>query len=192
MNRSCNFLVFGFWFRHKPFEYNEHLLHNITLQNIHFQLKILSFPCIQCLKRFVEHFTENSDFSLWSGFQPCIQNCWIELQTESEYSRKNISNSNWILLGTQSNPLELIKIIPFLETVAGEALSIFCGSNIILQVGDIFKRSPFASVNVLLSSKTEFKFSIQILSTGPSSTSQTYSSFGRCIELEHSYNASRT
>lgn len=49
------------------------------------------------------------------------------------------------------------------------------GSNMILQFGDMFNRSPLANVNVLLSSSTEFKFSIQMLSTGPSSTSQTYS-----------------
>lgn len=55
----------------------------------------------------------------------------------------------------------------------------FCGSKMILQVGDILKRSPFASVSVLLSSKTEFKFSIQMESTGPSSTSQTYSSIDK-------------
>lgn len=62
--------------------------------------------------------------------------------------------------------------MPFLETVAGEALSIFSGSNITLHVAAIGNRSPFANVSVLLSSKTEFRFSIQILSTGPSSTSQ--------------------
>lgn len=59
----------------------------------------------------------------------------------------------------------------FAIPVAGEALSMLCGSKIILQVGDIDKRSPLANVNVLLSSKTEFRFSIQILSTGPSRTS---------------------
>lgn len=46
------------------------------------------------------------------------------------------------------------------------------GSNIILEVGDMLSRSPLARVKVLLSSKTEFKFSIQIESTGPSSTNQ--------------------
>ena len=39
-----------------------------------------------------------------------------------------------------------------------------------LQQGDIGIRSPFARVNVLLSSRTEFKFSIHIASTGPSRT----------------------
>lgn len=71
--------------------------------------------------------------------------------------------------------------MPFRETVAGEALSTFCGSKIILQDGLMLKRSPFASVNVLLSSNTEFKFSIQMLSTGPSSTSHTNSS--KCKDL---------
>ena len=65
--------------------------------------------------------------------------------------------------------------IPFLDTVAGEALSILWGSNIILQFGAIGIRSPLAKVKVLLSSRTEFKFSIQMASTGPSSTSQTCS-----------------
>lgn len=66
--------------------------------------------------------------------------------------------------------------MPFLETVAGEALSMLWGSKIILQVGDIGIRSPFARVNVLLSSNTEFKFSIQMASTGPSRINQTCSS----------------
>ena len=60
----------------------------------------------------------------------------------------------------------------YLETVAGEALSILCGSNTILQLVAMGIRSPFANVNVLLSSSTLFKFSIQIASTGPSSTIQ--------------------
>lgn len=66
--------------------------------------------------------------------------------------------------------------IPFLETVAGEALSILEGSKIILVLGFIGIRSPFARVSVLLSSRTEFKFSIHIASTGPSKTIHIYSS----------------
>lgn len=62
--------------------------------------------------------------------------------------------------------------MPLRETVAGEALSMLCGSNTTLQLGAIGIRSPFASVRVLLSSKTEFRFSIQMASTGPSSTIQ--------------------
>lgn len=62
--------------------------------------------------------------------------------------------------------------MPHLETVAGEALSMLCGSKMILQYGDMGSRSPFARVRVRLSSSTEFKFSIQSESTGPSSTSQ--------------------
>jgi len=65
--------------------------------------------------------------------------------------------------------------IPFLDTVAGEALSMLWGSKIILQVGAMESLSPLARVKVLLSSSTEFRFSIQILSTGPSNTSQTCS-----------------
>jgi hypothetical protein len=60
----------------------------------------------------------------------------------------------------------------YLETVAGEALSILCGSNTTLQRGAIGIRSPLAKVNVLLSSSTLLRFSIQIASTGPSSTIQ--------------------
>ena len=59
---------------------------------------------------------------------------------------------------------------PFLETVAGDALSMLWGSNTTFVFGAMVIRSPLASVSVLLSSKTEFKFSIQIASTGPSKT----------------------
>jgi len=63
--------------------------------------------------------------------------------------------------------------IPFLDTVAGDALSMLCTSKMILQLGAIGIRSPLASVRVLLSSSTELRFSIQMASTGPSSNSQT-------------------
>ena len=72
--------------------------------------------------------------------------------------------------------------MPFLETVAGEALSIFDGSKTTLHVEDIGILSPLASVRVLLSSSTEFKFSIQMASTGPSNISQTCSP-----KTEHMY-----
>eukprot|EP00982_Pelagococcus_subviridis_P015901 31437-Pelagococcus_subviridis.AAC.1 len=62
------------------------------------------------------------------------------------------------------------KMIPARETVAGDALFRFSGSNIAFIAPDICTRSPFASVRTLLSSSTVFKFSIQIASTGPSST----------------------
>jgi hypothetical protein len=65
--------------------------------------------------------------------------------------------------------------IPLRDTVAGEALSMLCGSKIILQLGAMRILSPLAKVKVLLSSKTEFKFSIQIASTGPSRTSHIFS-----------------
>lgn len=58
--------------------------------------------------------------------------------------------------------------MPILDTVAGEAFSILCTSNSSLQVGAMGMRSPLARVSVLLSSNTEFKFSIQMASTGPS------------------------
>jgi hypothetical protein len=54
--------------------------------------------------------------------------------------------------------------------VAGLALSRFSTSKTILQFSVIGILSPFARVNILLSSKTVFKFSIQIASTGPSQT----------------------
>ncbi|KAK2185975.1 hypothetical protein NP493_215g01007 [Ridgeia piscesae] len=67
--------------------------------------------------------------------------------------------------------------MPFLDTVAGEALSTLWGSKMTLQFGDIGIRSPLAKVKVLLSSSTELRFSIQMASTGPSSTSQMCSPF---------------
>lgn len=75
-------------------------------------------------------------------------------------------------MGIQVSTEELMNTMPLRETVAGEALSMLCGSNTTLQLGAIGIRSPFASVRVLLSSKTEFRFSIQMASTGPSSTIQ--------------------
>lgn len=61
-----------------------------------------------------------------------------------------------------------MKTIPTRLTVAGDALSTLSGSKTNLQFGDITIRSPLAKVRVLLSSSTEFKFSIQTASTGPS------------------------
>ena len=67
----------------------------------------------------------------------------------------------------------LISITPYyLETVAGEALSMLWGSKTTLQLGAIGIRSPFASVSVLLSSNRLLRFSIQMASTGPSKTIQ--------------------
>ncbi|CAF3341878.1 unnamed protein product [Rotaria sp. Silwood2] len=61
-----------------------------------------------------------------------------------------------------------LNIIPQRDTVAGDALSILCTSNISLTFDAIDIRSPFANVNSLLSSNTELRFSIHIASTGPS------------------------
>ena len=69
----------------------------------------------------------------------------------------------------------LMNTMPFLDTVAGDALSMLCTSKMILQFGAMEIRSPFAKVKVLLSSSTELRFSIQMASTGPSSTSHTCS-----------------
>lgn len=78
-------------------------------------------------------------------------------------------------MGLQLRADELMNTIPTLDTVAGEALSILCTSNTSLQQGDMVIRSPLARVRVLLSSRTEFKFSIQMASTGPSRTIQMFS-----------------
>lgn len=78
-------------------------------------------------------------------------------------------------MGLQLRADELMNTIPTLDTVAGEALSMLCTSNTSLQQGDMVIRSPLARVRVLLSSRTEFKFSIQMASTGPSRTIQMFS-----------------
>lgn len=75
-------------------------------------------------------------------------------------------------IGLQLSTEELMKTMPLRETVAGEALSMLCGSKTILQLGAMGIRSPLASVSVRLSSSTEFRFSIQMASTGPSRTIQ--------------------
>ena len=75
-------------------------------------------------------------------------------------------------MGLQSRPELLMYTMPLRDTVAGEALSMLWGSKMILQFGAMGMRSPLASVSVLLSSSTEFRFSIQMASTGPSRTSQ--------------------
>ena len=62
--------------------------------------------------------------------------------------------------------------IPLRDTVAGDALSMLWGSNMILHWGDMGIRSPLARVKVLLSSSTLLRFSIQMASTGPSNTIQ--------------------
>lgn len=64
--------------------------------------------------------------------------------------------------------------MPILEMVAGLALSTLSGSKTNLQLEAITIRSPLARVNVLLSSRTEFKFSIHTASTGPSKTNLNY------------------
>lgn len=77
----------------------------------------------------------------------------------------------------------LTKTMPIRETVAGEALSILSGSKTSFEFGDIIIRSPFARVSVLLSSSTEFKFSIHTASTGPSSTIHINSFFFNIVDL---------
>jgi len=70
--------------------------------------------------------------------------------------------------GLQPKSVGDTKIIPHLETVAGDALLRFSTSNTILQFSDIGILSAFAKVRILLSSNTVLRFSIQIASTGPS------------------------
>lgn len=64
----------------------------------------------------------------------------------------------------------LMKTIPIREIVAGLALSTLSGSKRSLEFAAIIILSPLANVNVLLSSNTEFRFSIHTASTGPSKT----------------------
>ncbi len=71
-----------------------------------------------------------------------------------------------------------------LDTVAGDALSMSCGSKMSLQLTIMGSLSPLASVSVLLSSSTEFRFSIHSGSTGPSKTSQMCSPFLACVAGE--------
>lgn len=75
-------------------------------------------------------------------------------------------------MGLQLSTEELMNTMPLRDTVAGDALSMLCGSKTTLQLGAMGIRSPFANVRVRLSSKTELRFSIQIASTGPSRTIQ--------------------
>lgn len=79
----------------------------------------------------------------------------------------------------------LMNTIPMRDIVAGEALSTLSGSKTNLLFGIMIIRSPLASVKVWLSSKTEFKFSIQTASTGPSRTIQRLSVFFVCVDLLH-------
>ena len=89
-----------------------------------------------------------------------------------------------LMIGFQSSTELLMNTMPLRDTVAGDALSILCTSKIILQFGAIGIRSPLAKVKVLLSSRTELRFSIQIASTGPSSNSQMWSP---CNETGHQW-----
>ena len=81
-----------------------------------------------------------------------------------------LTSFSTLTIGLQSMTDELMYTIPLRDTVAGEALSILCGSNTTLHCGDMGMRSPLANVSVLLSSSTLLRFSIQMASTGPSRT----------------------
>lgn len=81
--------------------------------------------------------------------------------------------------------------MPHLETVAGEALLRSSTSNTNFTVSAIGKRSPFGKVKILLSSRTVFKLSIHMVSTGPSQTIQ-YFLFCFYFELYISHNFEKT
>lgn len=75
-----------------------------------------------------------------------------------------------------SYPKSLAEIYtcPHLDTVAGDALFRFSTSKTSLHCSVIGIRSPLARVRILLSSRTVFRFSIQMASTGPSQVSHTF------------------
>mmetsp|Transcript_38163 Transcript_38163/g.49388 ORF Transcript_38163/g.49388 Transcript_38163/m.49388 type:complete len:204 (+) Transcript_38163:889-1500(+) len=79
----------------------------------------------------------------------------------------------------------LIYKIPARLTVAGLAFFKVSTSNIILQFSVIGIRSPLAKVKILLSSRTVFKSSIQIASTGPSIISHVMKALFLPLALAH-------
>mmetsp|Transcript_27606 Transcript_27606/g.40737 ORF Transcript_27606/g.40737 Transcript_27606/m.40737 type:complete len:245 (-) Transcript_27606:3092-3826(-) len=88
--------------------------------------------------------------------------------------------------GAQSNSVSLTYMIPARETVAGEAFTNVSTSNMILTLSVIGMRSPFAKVKILLSSRTVFRSSIQIASTGPSAIIHVLYALFRLLYLAHS------
>lgn len=68
--------------------------------------------------------------------------------------------------------LSVMQIIPHHDTVANVAYFNVCTSNKILTFSGIANHSPFGKVRVLLSSKTEFRFSTHSGSISPSKTIQ--------------------
>lgn len=68
--------------------------------------------------------------------------------------------------------LSVMQIIPHQDTVARVAYLRVCTSNKILTFSGMTSHSPFGKVRVLLSSKTEFKFSTHSGSMSPSKTIQ--------------------
>ena len=88
-------------------------------------------------------------------------------------------------MGVHFSTEALMNTIPIRDIVAGDALSTLSGSKTNLVLDAIIIRSPFAKVSVLLSSSTEFKFSIHTASTGPSRTIHKFSVFFVCVDLLH-------
>mmetsp|Transcript_3031 Transcript_3031/g.8554 ORF Transcript_3031/g.8554 Transcript_3031/m.8554 type:complete len:247 (-) Transcript_3031:6595-7335(-) len=89
--------------------------------------------------------------------------------TRSSFARVPNMCSRYISGETLSS---LNHTIPQRETVAGVACARLSTSSTMRTLLGIPKRSPEGSVNSLLSSKTEFKFSTQLGSTSPSKTIQ--------------------
>ena len=160
-------------------------LHNvIVVQNVHLKDTVLFHKTQDFFEGLVKKTFQDFCFCVWAFVEPSLWRKAKESIYLKRYQKKtNLRNWNeWekqhghairtCRTGRQSRPEELIYTMPLRDTVAGEALSMLWGSKMILHWGDMGIRSPLARVSVLLSSRTLFRFSIQIASTGPSNTIQ--------------------
>ena len=116
--------------------------------------------------------THNYEFHDWINVAQVYSKQMVQLWPLTHFQIMFFSSFSTLTIGLQSMTDELMYTIPLRDTVAGEALSMLCGSNTTLHCGDIGMRSPLAKVSVLLSSNTLFRFSIHMASTGPSRTIQ--------------------
>ena len=88
-------------------------------------------------------------------------------------------------IGFQSKLEEIMWSIPFLDAVAGEALSILCSSNMILHDGYIGMRFTFANVKLLLLSSTD-KFQVQVFNSYCTNRTIKYKPYSiTCISIEY-------
>lgn len=156
------------------------------LQKGHFSVKSGLHESVRVSVNFLKEGTEHFHFARLALLEPalsikkkCDSDDWKESGTIPliESTSKN---------GVHCNTEALTNTIPIREIVAGDALSTLSGSKTSLLLAAIIMRSPFAKVRVLLSSKTEFKFSIQTASTGPSKTIHKLSVFLICVERRQS------